>query len=230
MAKYKGIIWSDARGKIAGLVYSRNTYGVYVRNLASPVQPQTPAQQNIRALLQTLSKQWRDLTPTQQTAWNALAQQVTLTDSLGNPYHPTGAQLFVALNINLNLNQISTILNPPPAPVLVPTPNTVTVAATGGGTPALTVAWTGGDANYDAFIYATSTISEGRRFIRPSDYRLIATAQSGAGSPPLNILSFWQARFGAPPNPANGQIAVAVRLVDPNTGFAGGMVHGRDTW
>jgi hypothetical protein len=230
MAKYKGILWSDARGKMNGVVFSRNTFGTYIRNLASPVQPRTPAQLNIRAILQNLSRRWRTLTAAQQAAWNALAQQVVLTDTLGNPYHPTGQQLYCGLNANLELDQSSAIDNAPPAPVLVPTPQTVTVTATGGATPSLTVAWTGGDANFDAFIYATPTISEGRTFIRPSEFRLIATAQSGAGTPALNILTQWQAKYGAPPNPADGQVAIAVKLVDPNTGFAGQIVYGRDAW
>ena len=229
MAKYKGIVWSDARGKVNGLVYSRNTFGVYVRNLASPTQPRTPAQLNIRAIVQNLSRQWRDLTPAQRDGWNALAAQVTLTDSLGNSYHPTGQQLFVGLNTNLSLIGTSTITNPPAAPVLVNTPTNVYVTATGGTTPVLTVGWDGGDANLDAIIYATSTISAGRKFIRPSEFRIVSNA-GGAGAPATSILSPWQQKYGPAPNPAAGKVAVGVKLIDSNTGFAGGFAYGVDTW
>lgn len=229
MAKYKGIVWSDARGKVNGLVYSRNTYGVYVRGLSSPVQPQTLAQMLVRAHLQNLTRAWRDLTQAQRDAWNALAAQVTLTDTLGNTYNPSGEQLYTGLNMNLILIGEPTIQTPPPAPVEVPTPSQVTVTATGGGTPALTVAWAGGDANTSALIYATSTLSEGRNFIRPSEFRRIAIG-SGAGSPALNILTAWQNKYGPAPNPADGKVAVRVKLVDPNTGFAGGFTHGVAVW
>lgn len=229
MAKYKGIVWSDARGKVNGLVYSRNTYGVYVRGLASPVQPQTPAQQSIRAYLQNLTRGWRDLTQAQREAWNALAAQVTLTDTLGNTYNPSGEQLYTGLNMNLILIGNTPIQTPPPAPVDVPTPSQVTITATGGGSPVLAVTWAGGNANFNALIYATSTLSEGRNFIRPSEFRLITTA-GGAGTPALTILSAWQAKYGPAPNPADGKVAVRVKLVDPDTGFAGGFTHGVAVW
>lgn len=229
MAKYKGIVWSDARGKVNGLVYSRNTYGVYVRGLSSPVQPQTLAQMLVRAHLQNLTRAWRDLAQTQRDAWNALAAQVTLTDTLGNTYNPSGEQLYTGLNMNLILIGNTPITNPPPTPVEVPTPSQVTVTATGGGTPALGVAWIGGSANYQALIYATSTISQGRNFIRPSEFRLITIA-SGTGSPTLNILPQWQNKYGPAPDPADGKVAVRVKLVDPNTGFAGGFTHGVAVW
>lgn len=228
MAKYKGIVWSDARGKVNGLVYSRNTFGVYVRNLASPVQPRTPAQENIRAALQNLARGWRELSNSQRAGWNELATQVSLTDTLGNTYHPTGEQLYCGLNLNLTLIGQSTIQNAPPAPVTIPTPSNVVVTATGGGTPALSVGWSNGSVDAHALVAATSTLSAGRSFIRPSEFRVIGHI-SGDGTT-TSILTEWQAKYGAPPNPAAGKVAVRVKLVDPGSGFAGGYSHGIDSW
>ncbi len=235
MAKYKGILSSDARGKLNGVVFSRNTFGTYIRALASPVQPRTTYQQEVRSALATIAKQWRDLSQTQRDGWNALASQVPpRTDSLGNAYQLTGFQLFCELNFNgyLTTGAIPSITNPPAQPVNVPSPQTVTVAATGGPTPSLTVAWTGGSTNFDAMIFATATLSTGIRFIKPSDFRLIARTQSGAGSPPIAILTQWQARFGPPPDPPQGKVAVAVKLQDTNTffGSVGPLQYGVDTW
>lgn len=229
MAKYKGIIWSDARGKVNGVVYSRNTFGAYARSLTAPTQPRTPAQLNMRALLQNLARAWRDLTEAQREGWRALAAQVSYTDTLGNQYHPTGQDLYCGLNINLTLIGADTINNAPAAPVLVPTPATVTVTATGGGTPALTVAWTNGNANVDAIIFATSTLSKGRNFIAPSAFRIIGT-KPGTGTPAVSVLSEWQAKYGSVPAAGSGKIAIGIKLVDPDTGFAGGMARGIDTW
>ena len=218
---------SEKRGSEGGVVYSRNRYGAYTRRRVSPVQPRTDYQLDIRAKLQTVSAAWRDLTQAQRDAWNELAQQVVLTDSLGIPYTPTGHQLFTGLNVNNLLNNAAITATPPGSVPNVPTPLNVTVVATVGQTNVLTVAWTGGSASYDAFIYATPTIGLGRKFIRPSDLRFLTRA-GGAGSPAVNILSAWQARFGSITTP--GKVVVAVRLVDPNTGFAGGIVRGEDPW
>lgn len=229
MAKLIPVGASDIRGSQGGTVWSRNRFGLYTRNRVSPVQPRTDYQLDIRAKLQTISASWRNLTEAQRAAWRALADQVILTDSLGQPYSPTGQQLYVSCNINLLLAGATVTPNPPPAVPNVPTPLNVTVTATGGATPALTVAWTGGDDNYDAFIYATPTLSKGINFYRPSLFKLIRIA-TGAGTPPVAILTDWAARYGNPPNPADGKVVVRVRLVDPNTGFASGIVQGEDTW
>jgi hypothetical protein len=218
---------SEKRGAEGGVVYSRNRFGAYTRARVSPVQPRTDYQLDIRAKLQTVSAAWRDLTAAQKAAWNELAQQVILTDSLGIPYRPTGHQLFTSCNVNLLLTGAGITPSPPGSVPNVPTPLNVTVTATAGQNPALTVAWTGGSTDYDAFIYATPTIGLGRKFIRPSDLRFL-TSVGGAGTPAVSILTNWQARFGSINPP--GKVVVAVRLVDPNTGFAGGAVRGEDAW
>jgi hypothetical protein len=221
---------SDKRGSEGGVVFSRNRYGLYTRPRVSPVQPRTDYQLDIRAKLQTVSAAWRTLTAAQKAAWNELARQVILTDSLGMTYSPTGHQLFTSCNVNLLLSGGAIINDPPGSVPNVPTPLNVTVTATHptNTNPAtLTVAWTGGSADYDAFIYATPTIGLGRKFIKPSELRFLTTA-SGTGSPAISILTEWQARFGDIQTP--GKVAVAVRLVDVNTGFAGGVVRGEDAW
>ena len=218
---------SEKRGSEGGVVYSRNRFGAYTRQRVSPVQPRTDYQLDIRAKLQTVSAAWRDLTAAQKAAWNELAQQVVLTDTMGVTYNPTGHQLFTSCNVNLLLSGGSVITAPPGSVPNIPTPLNVTVVATAGATPALTVEWTGGDADYDAFIYATPTVGLGRKFIRPSDLRFLASV-GGAGSPAVSILTDWQARFGAINTP--GKVVAAVRLVDVNTGFAGGVVRGEDVW
>lgn len=229
MAKLLPVGASDIRGSQGGTTWSRNRYGLYTRNRVSPVQPRTDYQLDIRAKLQTVSATWRTLTQAQRTAWDELARYVILTDSLGQPYSPTGHQLYCSCNINLLLDGQPTITAPPSSIPSVPTPTNVTVTATAGQTPALTVAWTGGSADYDAFIYATAPVGLGRKFIPPNWLKLIYTT-GGAGTPAANVLTQWQARFGTVPEGGTAKVVIAVRLVDPNTGFAGGIVRGEDIW
>jgi len=69
---------AEARGKVGGIVYSRNTWGAYIRNKVSPVQPRTPAQNLIRAKMTQMAERWRDvLTSTQRLAWELYAELTT---------------------------------------------------------------------------------------------------------------------------------------------------------
>lgn len=227
MAKLIPVGASDIRGSQGGTVYSRNRYGLYTRNRVAPVQPRTDYQLDIRAKLQTVSAAWRALSEAQRNAWRELAKQVVLTDSLGQPYNPTGQQLFVSCNVNLLLGGGSIIQSPPGTVPNVPTPLNVTVTATSSPTPALTVAWSGGSSDYDAYIYATRTVGTGVKFYAPQLFKFLTTAD-GAGSTPTSILTAWQGRYGSVPSA--GKVVVRVRLVDPNNGFAGGIVEGEDAW
>ena len=68
-----GNIVSEARGKLGGVVFSRNTSGAYARQKVSPVQPRTPAQLNQRSRLTAVSKVWETLTQNQREAWKAFS-------------------------------------------------------------------------------------------------------------------------------------------------------------
>lgn len=90
------ILTAPQSGSQAGTTASRNRFGQYLRTRAMPVQPRTPKQTFNRALLTGSSSTWRTLSAVTQTAWNDYAAQITRSDSLGQNYQPTGAELFVA--------------------------------------------------------------------------------------------------------------------------------------
>lgn len=94
--KYLG---DPSSGSQAGTTASRNRFGQYKRTRAIPVQPRTPKQTNTRAQFTTASSRWRSLSDPQRTAWNDYAAQISYNDSLGSPYNPTGAALFVASSV-----------------------------------------------------------------------------------------------------------------------------------
>ena len=86
MAKFKpGPAIAEARGSVGGTVFSKNTYGMYMRNHTSPVQPQTPAQNAQRSGFTQASQRWRDtLTDAQRDAWKAYAEGTPLIDVFGD--------------------------------------------------------------------------------------------------------------------------------------------------
>lgn len=81
----------EARGKLGGMVFSRNTYGPYARSLAVPVNPSSQRQQQARSNLSSVVERWRaTLTDAQRAAWNQYAAAITVVDKLGNAINLTG--------------------------------------------------------------------------------------------------------------------------------------------
>ncbi len=142
----------------------------------------------------TYSQGWRSLTPTQQAAWNAAVTNFQKTDVFGDLKVPSGQNLYGKLNINIAQAGGSAITTPPlPAAVVGP----LTITATGAaGTPAFSLAWTGGavPASTTWLIMCTAQLSAGR-FSVGSQYRIVTTAAAAATSP-ANLLATYNTKFG----------------------------------
>lgn len=128
MAKMKLIHASDARGKIAGGVFSKNRSGNYLRAKVTPVNPSTSFQSVARAALTALSQAWRSLSASARTSWNNAVQNFPRTNIFGDQVLPTGKNLYTALNRNLQLVGVANI-STPPAPTAVESVNTLSAVA-----------------------------------------------------------------------------------------------------
>lgn len=95
---------SELRGSIAGNVFSRGRAGAIVRNRTTPVNPNTQAQADFRYLFSQTAANYTTLTKSQQEAWTEYAQMLTFwRNRLGEPYTPSGRQVFQYCNTNLAL-------------------------------------------------------------------------------------------------------------------------------
>lgn len=98
--KFKGTHISEASGSLAGVTYSHNRGGQYMRARAVPVNPNTQQQQDVRNYMASRSSAWGSvLTQAQRDGWEAYADQVLLTDSLGEPRKGTGLNHYVRCNV-----------------------------------------------------------------------------------------------------------------------------------
>lgn len=101
MAKVKfGALVQDARGKLAGNVFSRNRYGSYTRAKTSPVQPGTARQLAQRAIFTTCAQGWRDLTDAQRAQWHTWAANHPVTDVFGDSQIVQGNSCYSWVNAN----------------------------------------------------------------------------------------------------------------------------------
>jgi hypothetical protein len=197
MTKVKfSALMSEMRGKLNGSVFTKNRYGMALRNKVTPVNRNTPDQSKIKALFTSFNQKWRTLTEDQQKAWNAAVQDFKRTNIFGDSFTPSGMNLYTELNTSLAVIGQAEITKPP-LPVNVPgiTGFTLDVDSTLGAekfdiayTPTPT------DADVIHMVYATRCYSAGKRYVK-SEYRMIGTIASGSASP-FDALTVWTAKFG----------------------------------
>ena len=133
MAKIKPML-GELSGKLAGVVFSHNSAGAYVRQKSTPVNGNSTRQQLARQRLAYLSANWQNLTDAQRTLWQTYAAANLVTDALGNQVALTGQQAFVQLNARrLNLGA-STIMVSCPSTGNTSAPVSATCAITSPGT------------------------------------------------------------------------------------------------
>lgn len=117
---------TEARGSIDGITYSNGLGGAYARTKVSPMNPQTPAQAAVRAVMAETSQAWAStLTEDQRIAWNEWAKINKVTNSLGEQVTMNGLAAFVQLNSRVLIlqtvaNPYSTMILNPPADNTVP--------------------------------------------------------------------------------------------------------------
>lgn len=90
----------DARGSIGGMTVSRNRYGSYARARIAPVNPQSPLQSAIRALIALVTIRWTfNLSQANRDAWGVYADNVPATNKLGESINLSGFNQFIKSNI-----------------------------------------------------------------------------------------------------------------------------------
>ena len=95
---FKSQVFTQASGSVGGLTYGRNRGGMYTRGRGLVTNPNTSAQQAVRAALGTASSAWRGLALEQRQGWIAYATNTPTVNALGDPLTLTGQQMFVRTN------------------------------------------------------------------------------------------------------------------------------------
>ncbi|MCH7928573.1 MAG: hypothetical protein IID03_11450 [Candidatus Dadabacteria bacterium] len=225
MAKIKfGGPIMDARGKIAGLVFSANTHGAYIRRKVTPVNPATVAQLLVRSRFTTNSQAWRNLTDDERKGFIEQKDNFKTTDIFGDLKSPTGQNLFIKLNQNI-LQISETPITAVPLPEDVPGfTSLVLVADTGGGTLTLTFD-PAIDAAVKVLVTATAPLSPGVNFVK-ADFRIVAVLDS-AESSPKDLAAEYIVKNGALPQ-VGAKIFVQMRPINISSGIPGSLIKASD--
>lgn len=197
LAKIKfGQIISEARGKIAGMVFSKNRSCSFIRTKATPIQPRTTYTQFLRSNLSAASKAWQGFSDTVRAEFTAHADEALIRNSLGDNVRISGFNFYIALCRNA-------FLITSPLPVIYP--GNTQPGAVGSFSAAcsyvpdkilltfapaipLTDSWV---------LYATRPMSLGRKPIS-SDFRFIGFMEHTENSP-FDITNYYVNKFGGIP-------------------------------
>jgi hypothetical protein len=191
-------------------VFVVNQYGLTLRPLVTPTDPQTPAQIAARARLSQANAAYSALSPTDRGLWADYALTVTVQDKRGGaPRHPAPQTLFVGLTAKfLQVTPQGSIPQTPPTSPFFGDGITLTAAA-GGGTVTFTAS--GANAAHIVTELLLQPMAHLYRAPKPHLYRPAAFVAFAAGS--LSHV--------VPAEP--GAYAVAVRFVNALTGQASEM-------
>jgi hypothetical protein len=89
-----GPMITGARGSVGGVTFSKGGSQEIAKLKAHVPYPGRSSQHNARIRLARPSNHWAQLTQAQRDDWAAYAITVTLINSLGQSYHPTGQQAY----------------------------------------------------------------------------------------------------------------------------------------
>ena len=223
MAKFQSAQFNAISGKVGGMVFASGPDGPVMRKRTVPKQPRTDAQEAVRISFQAGSDAWKILSNAQKAGWSSLAAKVTLKNQLNQSYTPTGRRLFMSCWQNS-----ATVYGggPDTAPAVMPSigaPYGFNVSATppGGTHPQgqITVGGTFPLSGVSMVLRATPPLSFDKRFLSPSDFRVLAVVSDGGSAPtPGALAGLYAAKFG--PLQPDARVAFAAFLTDAN-GFVG---------
>jgi hypothetical protein len=219
-----GNIVAEARGKIGGVVFSRNTGGAYVRQKVSPVQPRTPAQLNQRSRLTEVSKVWGTLTQAQREAWKSFSLDFKKRDVLGLGKQRSAQQMFMFCNLALDSVGYPLINNPPVGLAVDALTIVNLVSATSGAVQDVTV--TAAGMNYTSvpavgFSGGGGSGAAGTAVLVPTTVASVTVTAAGSGyttTPTVNIVGGGGSGATAVAVVASGAIT-AINITNAGTGY-----------
>lgn len=185
---FKSEMVTQVSGSIGGTTYAHNSAGMYRRARSIPVNPNSAAQQAVRATMATLAQAWNEIvTQAQRTAWDNYAALSPVTGKLGDELLLSGQQMYIRCNAVRALAGIARVDAGPTTPGLIMLTTPVATLSIAG--PNISVAYTNtdnwaGEVGGGLNIQTGRFITGGRTFFK-GPYRYLATVD-GAGTPPTS--------------------------------------------
>lgn len=127
--KFKSATITQGSGSLAGMTFSHNRGGLYIRSRAVPVNTATTRRTAIKAAFSTVVAAWTGtLTALQRGDWETYAAATPVPDAFGDPQTLTGQAMFIRNNVPRIQAALALADDAPATPGLGPAPNKFTVA------------------------------------------------------------------------------------------------------
>ena len=98
---FKGTLITQASGSLGGVVFSHNAGGTYIRARVTPTNPNSAQQIAVRNAVAFLANFWNNgLTLAQRAIWNTYAENVTVTNRIGDQVFISGLAQYVRSNVS----------------------------------------------------------------------------------------------------------------------------------
>lgn len=219
--KYISPLFSDARNKLGGTVFARNRSGTYARAKTIPAQPRTPSQVDNRTAFGSLATQWKALTQAQIVAWNNYAATLTLVDSLGHSFRPSGIQAFISAARYRGFIGGDPLVTPPTTRLTFPNvfPFDWQIFNLPGIDFSMQLVAPIDWGSWGDWCVASCTpaLSPGITFVRRTRYRRLIPSYTSFSNV-IDVTANYLALF---PQPADGaRVGLRFQLVDPTSGIA----------
>lgn len=173
-------------GRLGGNVFQDSYFGIQLRGLAKPRNPQTQLQQLRRGDFGFLSGSWRNLTPTEQLSWSSFAGTI-----------PAGKRLFIGNNINLILAGFATITTyvdntaPVAIDLEVGTLDDATFTILASHSPFVV------PSGSSLVFFATALKDLTKTFVNPAEYQPINFFPAGSDfTSPVDVKTLWNDKYG----------------------------------
>lgn len=187
--KFKSALVTQVSGSVGGMVGSHNRGGMYFRGRAVPVNPATAFQQTVRNALASLVVRWSStLTALQRQGWQDYADNVEVTDTLGDKRKATALDWYVGGNVP-RLQMGATIVDAPPTTFTMATLTPPAITSITAATRVMIMTFTNTDPWATAAggflgIYISRPTSPGQVFFK-GPYRFLDKIV-GSASPPTS--------------------------------------------
>lgn len=207
-------------GKRESVIFQNAGNGAVIRRRVAPTQKKKQRSTQSRSNLLTAASNWRNLSPSEQSEWQNLADTFPQTDSCGNNYFLSGQQLFIKGNKSLADVQ-DTISLIAPATISVASP-TITSMNLNPGTNFIEFIINPANVPADNFFlyYATAPMSAGISSPPPGAFVFFADTVPTEETD-ININPTYEQTFGNPFLLPGNKIFFAVQAQQESSGIQG---------
>lgn len=185
----------NCSGRKSSAVFQTTANGRIIRARVKPIRRISGISSKSRSNLLAVASNWRNLSPSEQSEWNALAETFPQYDSCGNEYYLSGQQLFIKGNQS-RVAEGEAIQ--PVAPLEITNPEALIEEVT--VTPGLNIMRfivdppNVPDDQYYKY-YASAAVSAGLSSVAPGAYKIVGNTDEGDETD-INVINQWLALYG----------------------------------